>query len=122
MKFTVNKEERYVEIVPEEQNITAVFAPALKTEFILYKSEGFNNIICDLNQINYVDSSGLSSFLVGQRLCAESGGKFVMCNLNDSVMKLIKLSQLDSIMDITPTKSEAVDLILLNELEKDLRE
>lgn len=122
MKFSVNKEERYVTIKPEEKSITAAFAPKLKTEFILYKSEGFRNIICDLNEIGYVDSSGLSSFLIGQRICKESGGNFVLCGLNDSITKLIELSQLDTILSIVPTLEEAVDLILLNELERDLRE
>ena len=121
MIFSVNKEERYVAIQPEENNLTAAHAPALKTEFLLFKSDGFSNIICDLDKIGYVDSSGLSSFLVGQRICEESGGKFVLCNLNSSIMKLLELSQLDSIIEITPTLSEAVDLILLNELERDLR-
>lgn len=122
MKFSVNKEERYITIQPDESNLTATFAPALKTEFILYKSEGFNNIICDLEKIGYVDSSGLSSFLVGHRVCTESGGKFVLCNLNNSVIKLLQLSQLDSIITTAPTLSEAVDLIMLHELERDLRE
>lgn len=122
MKFTVNKQDRYVTIQPEENNLTAIYAPALKTEFILYKTEGFSNIICDLEKISYVDSSGLSSFLVGHRICSENGGKFIMCNLNATIMNLIELSQLDSIIAITPTLSEAEDLIMLNELERDLRE
>jgi len=120
MKLDVKKEERYVLVSPLENKITAVLAPELKTEFIAYKSDGYKNIICDLSQVSYVDSSGLSSFLIGQRICDESNGKFVMCNLSESVMKLITLSKLDSVIEITTTISEATDLVLLNDLENEL--
>lgn len=122
MKFAVSKEERYVSIEPEEQNLTASFAPALKTEFVLMSNEGFRNIICDLSSTNYVDSSGLSCFLVGDRICNEKGGKFVICNPSASVLQLLELSQLTSILNVTSTLSEAVDMVLLNELERDLRD
>ncbi len=122
MKFSLSKEERYVGIKPEEKSLTAVFAPSLKTEFVILSNEGYRNIICDLEMVDYVDSSGLSAFLIGERLCNESKGKFVLCNLSESVQKLIELSQLDSIFNIFPTYKEAVDFVLLNELERDLRE
>jgi hypothetical protein len=35
-------------------------------------------------------------------------------------MKLIKISQLDSVLDIMPTVQEAVDAVYLNELGNDL--
>jgi anti-sigma B factor antagonist len=122
MKFSLSKEERYVSIQPAEESVTAVFAPALKTEFVLLSNEGFHNIICDMSKVNYVDSSGLSAFLVGDRICNDKRGKFVLCNISSSLHKLLSLSQLDSILNITPTLAEAVDFVLLNELERDLRE
>jgi anti-anti-sigma factor len=122
MKFSINKEERYVNIEPAEENLTSVFAPQLKTEFVLMNNEGYRNIICDLSKVKYVDSSGLSSFLVGDRICNEKGGKFVLCNISASLRQLLELSQLDSILNVTPSLAEAVDLVLLNELERDLRD
>ena len=35
-------------------------------------------------------------------------------------MKLISISQLDSILNITPTAQEAIDFIFMDEIEKDL--
>lgn len=122
MKYAITKEERYVTIAPAEESLTAVFAPALKTEFVLLNNEGYHNIVCDLSNVNYVDSSGLSAFLVGDRICNEKKGKFVLCNISESLEKLLTLSQLDSILNVTPSLSEAVDLVLLHELERDLRD
>jgi len=35
-------------------------------------------------------------------------------------MKLIKISQLDKVLEILPTVEEAVDMVFLNELEQGL--
>ena len=41
---------------------------------------------------------------------------------SDHTMKLIKISQLDSVLNILPTVEEAVDAVFMNELENDLKE
>ena len=42
--------------------------------------------------------------------------------MSDNVSKLIKISQLDSILTIVPTEEEACDLIMMEEVEKNLNE
>jgi anti-anti-sigma regulatory factor len=44
----------------------------------------------------------------------------VLCGLQRSVAKLISISQLDTILNITPTLAEAVDLLALESIEKNL--
>ena len=121
MKFSIEKEERYCVIRPGEHRLTGSLAPDLKTEFVILINEGYRNIICDLSVVEYCDSSGLSAFLVGDRLCNEKDGKFVITEMNTELIKLLKLSQLDSILNVVPTLKESIDFILLNELERDLR-
>jgi anti-anti-sigma regulatory factor len=53
-------------------------------------------------------------------LCKNAGGLFVLCGLQRSVSKLISISQLDTILTITPTLAEATDLLAIELLEKDL--
>ncbi|MGB1248076.1 MAG: STAS domain-containing protein [Chitinophagales bacterium] len=121
MKFLIDKKERFCSIAPAEEKLTALQAPSLKTEFIMLNSEGFRNIICDMTAIKYVDSSGLSSLLTGHRLCDEVEGKFVLCGAQEEILKLMKLSQLDSVITLMPTLQEAIDFVMLNELERDLK-
>jgi anti-anti-sigma factor len=68
--------------------------------------------------LQFVDSSGLSALLVGNRLSKESGGTFVLTNLNTHIQKLIKISQLESILNIIPTLSESVDFVMMEELDR----
>jgi anti-sigma B factor antagonist len=119
MKFTIDKQEKYSLVQLHEGKLDTTIAPQLKTELVTLNAEGHRNIILDLSQVKYIDSSGLSAILVGNRLCQDASGSFVVAGVTDHVMKLIKISQLDSVLDILPTVPEAIDTIFMNELEND---
>src|ERR1700759_1219530 len=121
MKFTVDKHEKYVLAKLNESKLNSLVTPQLKSELILINTEGQRNIILDLSQVKFADSSGLSSLLVGHRLCKNSGGVFILSNLSDSVSRLITISQLDSVLTIVPTAEEAIDFIFMEEIEKELK-
>ncbi len=122
MKFTIEKTEKYVLFQLNEEKLTSITAPDLKTELVTLNAEGFNNIILNMSDVKYADSSGLSSILIGNRVCTNSNGLFVMCNVNDHVMKLLKISQLDSILTLLNTVEEAIDAVFLHEIENGLDE
>lgn len=121
MKFTVDKHEKYVLVKLNESKINSLVTPQLKSELILINAEGQRNIILDLSQIKFADSSGLSSLLVGHRLCKNADGSFIMVGLNDAVSRLVTISQLDTVLTIVPTVDEAIDLIFMDEIEKELK-
>ncbi len=121
MKFTVDKHDKYVIIKLNESKLNSLVSPMLKSELILFNTEGQRNIVLDLSNVKYVDSSGLSSLLVGHRLCKNAEGIFILTGLNDATSKLIALSQLETIITIVPKVTEAIDLIFMEEIEKDLK-
>lgn len=121
MKSTIDKHPKYCIYKLDEDKLLSTNAPKLKSEFVLLNAEGFRNIVFDLSDVEYVDSSGLSAILIGNRLSKEGNGTFVITGLNEQVAKLIKISQLDTILNIIPTVEESVDYVLMEELERDLR-
>jgi anti-anti-sigma factor len=121
MKFTVDKHEKYVLIKLNENKLNSLVSPQLKSELILTNSEGQRNIILDLSNVKYSDSSGLSSLLVGHRLCKNSEGTFILTGINDNISRLISISQLENILTIVGTVDEAIDLIFMEEIEKQLK-
>lgn len=120
MKYSVDKKEHYTLVKLEEEKLDASAAPELKSELITMHAEGTRNLILDMSSIKYTDSSGLSALLIGNRIFREDDGMFVLCSLSEHAMKLIKISQLDSVMTIMPTPQEAVDTVFLNQIENDL--
>ncbi|SDK17843.1 anti-anti-sigma factor [Catalinimonas alkaloidigena] len=121
MKFTTDKEEKYCILRLEEDKLDATISPQLKAEFVTLHTSGYKNIILDLSRVRYADSSGLSSILTGDRLCKDAGGVFILSSLNDHVLKLIRISQLDTVLNLIPTTEEAVDAVFMYEIENELR-
>ena len=118
MHFTLDKNEKYVVVKLHEQKLNTLIAAELKSELLLLNTQGYNNIILDLSESIYCDSSGLSAILVGNRLCRNSNGSFVISGLSETVKKLIQISQLDKVLNITTDALEAVDYVLLDEPER----
>jgi len=104
-----------------ESKLNSLFTPQLKSELILINTEGQRNIILDLSLVKFADSSGLSSLLVGHRLCKSSEGVFILSGLSEAVARLITISQLDSVLTIVPSVEEAIDLVFMEEIEKELK-
>src|ERR1700710_449171 len=121
MKFSVDKHEKYVLIKLNESKLNSLITPQLKSELILINTEGQRNIILDLSQVKFADSSGLSSLLVGHRLCKNATGSFILTGLNDAVARLITISQLESVLTIVSSSEEAIDHVFMEEIEKELK-
>ena len=120
MKYSIDKKENYTVITIDEKKLDTTIAPELKSEFVKLNAEGIVNIILDLTNVKYTDSSGLSSILIANRLCNSSNGLLILTGLQDHVKKLIAISKLESVLTILPTPEEAIDRVFLHEIERDL--
>lgn len=120
MSITKEEKEKYVILKVELEKLDSIVAPDLKSEMVMLNKTGVANIIVDLSNVKYCDSSGLSALLVGNRGTRELEGTFVISSLQTMVEKLITISQLDKVLNITPTTMEAEDFMMLEILEKEL--
>ena len=111
MEFKIEKHEEFTLIQVLEEKLDTHIAPTLKSELVLISGNGEKNIVLDLSKCRYCDSSGLSSILVANRLCKNAGGTFVLTGLNDAVERLITISQLDTVLNISGSVDEGVALI-----------
>ncbi len=122
MKYSVDKEEKYAVLKLQEENLNSLIAPDLKSEFVFLRNEGVRNLIFDMTDIKYVDSSGLSSILTANRIWKDYGSFIVTGIEHESVKKLITISRLDSILTLIPTLSEAIDYVFMEEVQRELEE
>jgi len=112
MNFIIRKEENYSCVKVVRDHLDSFVSPELKAEFVMLSNNGERNIILDLSDCNYCDSSGLSAILVGNRLCDDSEGTFIICNLSQNVERMIKLAMLDSILVIASNLEEAEKILI----------
>ncbi len=111
MRYSIDKSDNFTVFTLDEENLNSIIAPDLKSEFIILRNEGVKNLIFDLKNVKYVDSSGLSAILTANRLW-KGYGYFVLTDIkHDPVKRLIEISRLDSILTITPEFNDAVKYI-----------
>jgi len=110
MDFKIEKGDNYTLIQVLNEKLDTHIAPNLKSELVLISGNGEKNIILDLSNSRYCDSSGLSAILVA-RLCKNAKGTFVITGLNEAVERLITISQLDTVLNIVGSVDEAVKMI-----------
>ncbi len=121
MNFTIEDKGKYSLVKSTVDKLDTTCAPELKSELVYLNKTGVRNVIIDLSDTRYCDSSGLSALLVANRLCKSVNGTLIVCSLQEPVQKLVQISQLESVLSITPSLSEAVDLLFMEEIEKDVK-
>lgn len=111
MSFDIQKKEHHTLIKITSERLDTNSAPDLKSELVVLNNNGDTNIIIDLSQCKYCDSSGLRAILVGNRLCEDNIGTFIICGLQPDVENLIRISMLHTVLLICNTVEEAEDLL-----------
>jgi len=120
MNFTIEKAEHFAVLTPKESRINTLNAPKLKSELVLLHNNGHRNLILDMNQVTYIDSSGLSSLLMAKRLCDTVKGTFTLCEVTPHVKKMVQIAQLDKVLNLLPTLAEAKEDANMHELQQEL--
>lgn len=120
MRFEKSVEEKFTVIKLLEEKLDSRISPKLKAEFVNLHALGTRNLILNLSEVKYVDSSGLSAILAANRLCMGEDGVLVIAHVNPHVAKLVEISHLDTVLDILPTEIEAREFIFMKELEQEV--
>lgn len=111
MAFEIQNKGQHTLISVDSEKLDTNNASDLKSELVVLNNNGVKNIILDLNKCKYCDSSGLRAVLVGNRLCEDAIGVFILSGLQPDVETLIKISMLHTVLLITKTVEEAEELL-----------
>lgn len=70
--------------------------------------EGQLQIIVDLEKVPYIDSTELGRLIRCHISVRQAGGRVRLCNLSEKAMSVMRLTRLDSVLDIYPTEAQAL--------------
>jgi anti-sigma B factor antagonist len=120
MKSIIEKLERYTIVTIKEKNLTISNSSDLKSEIAIMCAEGNSSILLNLEDVEFIDSSGLGAILNADRTTEDNKGFLVLFGLNSQVYNLIKIAKLDKVFSIAGSEKEARDLLVMEELDRDL--
>jgi len=85
--------------------LDAIAAPDFKKEVSNIVESGTARIIVDLQDVQFMDSSGLGAIVASFKLTGHKGD-FVLCNMNEAVSEIFSLTHMDTLFDIYPNADE----------------
>jgi len=96
-------------LTPEMTQLDASQTRQFKDEVLgLIKSTNKKNVVIDLSRLQFVDSSGLGCFLSILKSLSHEQGTLKFSGLTKSVRTIFELVSIHKILEIYPTKEEAL--------------
>lgn len=96
-------------ITLKEKSLDARRAPQFKDCVTLLINENHQpNVVFDLDDLNFIDSSGLGSFLSVLRHVNQQGGDLRLARMADSIKAMFELVRMHKLFEIYPETQDAV--------------
>ena len=78
------------------------------------------NVVLNLKNVSAVDDMAAERLTNLQQQFYESNASFVICEIQNSVEEKLDQLELLDLLNITPTESEAWDIVQMEEIEREL--
>ena len=69
-------------------------------------------VLIDLENVTFMDSSGLGALVIALKTVRTAGGKLFLCAINDQVKMLFQLTSMDRVFEIFPSRAEFNQTVL----------
>jgi anti-anti-sigma factor len=70
--------------------------------------EGHRKFVLNLEELTWINSSGLGLFIGARRHIDEAGGKMVICHMNQRISDIFEITALSTVWEIYPDVEAAV--------------
>jgi len=89
-------------------------ATALREALRVHLAQGGRNVILNLAQVDYIDSTGLGAMVMCFTALRKSSGRLVLLNLNQRQLELLVLTKLSTVFEIFDDEQQAVNSFFPN--------
>lgn len=120
MQFKYDTKPTYTVITPIYDIVDANLTANLTQQIADLTANGSENYIIDLENCDKADITSLNKILLLHEQTYEQQKSLVFIGLSEEVAKSFKLADEDRVLNIAPTLIEAVDIISMEILERDI--
>jgi anti-sigma B factor antagonist len=82
--------------------------------------KGRLQIVIDLKQVPYLDSSEIGRLIRAHISVRQAGGRVRLCNLSQKISAVLRMSKLDTMLDLYETEEAALASIIEGEARQSL--
>lgn len=121
MKFKIDTKEKIVVFCPEEAALDANLSDDFITTATTLPELNGRNLILDMTLVEKTDEKGIEAILTVYQCMYDNKLSCALTGLNNTLTATLKEAGND-MLNIAPTMAEAIDLIMMEELERELLE
>ncbi|MET7001360.1 STAS domain-containing protein [Chitinophaga defluvii] len=119
MKFKIDTKEKIVVFTPQETVLDANLSDAFVEIITHLKELKERNLILDMQLVKEMSPETVKAILTVYQRLYDNSHSCAITHLNSSLTQILKEAG-DDMLNIAPTLSEAIDLIMMEELEREL--
>ncbi len=106
MEFASRMEDE-VKVISISGNLESSCVSQFKDLFF-NEIEGNERIVLDFSKLDYLDSSGLAALVNVYKNLNVRNARMVMCGLSEGILRVIELTKLDKVFEISETFLDAM--------------
>lgn len=88
--------------------LDAAAAPAVQARIHGLVDEGCVELVCDLTEVRFLDSAGLSALVSGLTFARERGGFLRLAGLDEEIARDFRVTKLDHVFVLYPSAEAAL--------------
>ncbi len=119
MKVKIDTKEKFHVITPEDTILSANMTEELKEKLLPILKTEIKNVVLKLGEVIEVDNASAEGILNLQQEFYDSNASFVICEMQKQVEEYFDKLEILEVLNVTPTESEAWDIVQMEEIERE---
>ena len=120
MNVKIDTKEKFTVITPLETVLYANMTGKLDELLLSYTEKKIPHIVLSMKHVESIDEEAALKIAELQQDFYDRNCSFVICELQENIEKLFDANELLEVMNVTPTESEAWDIVQMEEIEREL--
>ncbi|WP_235554051.1 STAS domain-containing protein [Niabella agricola] len=120
MQVKIDTKEKFHVITPNAPVLSATMTDQMESALLPFLQKDVKSVILNLQEVEEMDAVAAAKLLQIQQHFYENNASFVTCNIQKTVNAFLAAHELDELLNITPTESEAWDIVQMEEIEREL--
>ena len=120
MDFKIDTKDTFTTIMPLEKEISAKLTGELGVKLEEMRQSGSKNFIVDLQHCEKIDENAIPELITLHEESYSREQSLVFTGINEKIISALKKDESDRLLNIAPKMIEAIDIISMEILEREL--
>jgi anti-anti-sigma regulatory factor len=119
MKVKIDTKEKMHVITLEEPELTENMTEDLEKIILEFLDKPVKNVVINFVNVQQIEFSPANTLVSVQQSFYKANHSMIFCNLQPDVSDFLDKNELLELLNVTPTESEAWDIVQMEEIERE---